>query len=217
MSQRTDNPRTIDLLRRWHSGDRDALAQLVRYNLPWLTEHVRAHLGNRLRAHEESQDHVQEAVLDVLTYGPRFEIANNAHFRALLARIVENNLRDRGRWLGRERRDVRRNQPIPSDTVLQLDPPVRCVTRPSEAGARAEREEEKEWIRLAVDLLEPRDRDAVWLRVFEGLSFEAIGQRLGTSANAARLRHRRALPRLAKKIRELTQRRIRAALAPSPA
>jgi len=210
-----DEHLTIELLRRWHDGDRAALEDLVHRNLPWLQGHVRARIGDRLRAHEESQDHVQEAVIDVLTYGPRFEVTSNEHFRALLARIVENNLRDRGRWLGRERRDVRRNQPIPSDTVLQLDPPVRCVTRPSEAGTRVEREEQKEWIRLAIDLLDPVDRDVLWLRAFEVLSFEEIGGRLGLSANAARLRHRRALPRLARKISELTQGRIAAALANS--
>jgi len=205
------SPRTIDLLHRWHDGDRAAFEDLVRRNLPWLLEHVRARIGNRLRAHEESHDHVQEAVIDVLTYGPRFEIANNAHFRALLARIVEHNLRDHGRWFARERRDVQRNRPIPSDTVMQLDPPVRCVTRPSEAGSLAEREEQKEWIRLAVELLDPMDRDVLQLRVFDGMSFEEIGERIGVSANAARLRHRRALPRLARKVRELARGRIGAA------
>ncbi|MCA8981484.1 MAG: hypothetical protein KDC14_15750, partial [Planctomycetes bacterium] len=144
---------TVELLRRWHAGDREALEALVRANLDWLRQRVRARLGPRLRAYEETHDQVQEAIVDVLTFGPRFSITDNEQFRAVLARIVENNLRDRNRWIGRERRAVDRNRPLPSDTVLDLDPPIRSVTRPSEAGRHTEREQQEAWVRLAIELL----------------------------------------------------------------
>lgn len=199
---------TSDLLHRWHNGEREALDELVRRNLGWLRNHVRARLGPRLRAHGESHDFVQEAVVDVLTYGPRFAIADNGQFRALLSRIVENNLRDRHRWLARERRDLARNRPLPTDTVLYLDPPVRSVTRPNQTAARTEQEQHQAWVRLAIELLEPQDRDILWMRTWDALSFEEIGEHLNVSANAARMRHRKALPRLARKVSDLMQGRI---------
>ena len=204
----SENDQTVDLLRRWHAGDREALETLVRANLDWLRRWVRTRLGPKLRAYEETHDQVQEAIIDVLTFGPRFSITDNEQFRAVLARIVENNLRDRNRWIGRQRRAVDRNRPLPSDTVLDLDPPVRSVTRPSEAGQRAERQQQEAWVRLAIELLDPRDRDVLWMRDFDELSFEAIGEHLGVTPNAARMRHRKALPKLARKVKELMSGRL---------
>lgn len=191
------NIETIVLLRSWHNGDRDALEQLVQRHLPWIAEFVRERLGDGLRQQDETMDLVQEAMIDVMTYGPRFELADEQHFRRLLARIVENNIRDRNRFMRRERRDVGRRCPVPSDSVLQLDPAVRPVTRPPEA---AERNERREWIRLAIELLDPLDRAVIRLREFERLSFEEIAERLDAKPNTVRMRFERALPKLVGKL-----------------
>ncbi len=174
---------------------------------------TRARLGPKLRAYDETHDQVQEAVIDVLTSGPRFEVAHQDRFRALLGRIVENNLHDRNRWLQRERRDIARNRPLASDTVLHLDPPAWSVTRPSQLAERQERQQAEAWGRLAIELLEPRDRDVLWMRDFDEMTFEEIGSHFGVSANAARMRHRKALPRLAYKVRDLMRSRFE---LPSP-
>jgi RNA polymerase sigma factor (sigma-70 family) len=172
---------------------------------------VRARAVARLLAHDETQGFVQEAVVDVLTYGPRFEIEDEAHFRAVLGRIVENNLRDKARWLGRERRDGKRVKPLPTDSVLRFDPPARSVTRPSEATVRHGRQE---WVRLAIELLDLPDRDVIWMHDRDGLTFDQIGEQLDTTANAARMRYRHALPGLARKVRDLRQGRLSDALPP---
>jgi RNA polymerase sigma factor (sigma-70 family) len=157
-------------------------------------------LGDKLRGDFETQDFVQDAVIDVLTYGPRFTVSGEMQFRMLLGKIVENNLRDRARWQGRECRDPERVRPLPTDTVLRLDPPVRSVTRPSEV---VEREERRAWVRLAIDLLEAKDRDVIWMRDWERMSFSVIGEQLGIGTNAAHLRYRHALPRLMQKVKYL--------------
>lgn len=60
----------------------------------------------------------------------------------------------------------------------------------------------EEWPRLrpvldeALDQLKEADRVAIVLRYFEGLSFAAVGARLGLSENAARMRAERALGKL---------------------
>jgi RNA polymerase sigma factor (sigma-70 family) len=65
--------------------------------------------------------------------------------------------------------------------------------------AAALREERRQFIHEAIAQLGEKDRLVVTLRHFEGLSFHEVGEALGTTANAATVRHNRALT----KIREL--------------
>ena len=58
-----------------------------------------------MRREGDTQDFVQEALIEVLRDGPRFAVDNVDAFRALLARIVENTLIDRQRYMHRARRD----------------------------------------------------------------------------------------------------------------
>jgi len=189
---------TVELLRRWHEGDREALAAIVERELPWLRAHVHRRLGPQLRRRGETEDYVQEALIDALRYGPRFVVADEARLRALLGRIVENTLRDQVERHEAQKRDVGREEPLPSGSVLDLD--TGRVTRPSEAAAAREAEA---WVRLALELLDPEDRRAILMREWEGRSFPEIGAALGVGENAARMRFQRALPRLAGKVREL--------------
>jgi RNA polymerase sigma factor (sigma-70 family) len=68
---------------------------------------------------------------------------------------------------------------------------------------QAERNEQQAWLALAVELLDPDDRETIRLRDWEGLSFPALGAELGISEEAARKRYQRALPRLAAKLEQL--------------
>ena len=197
----TSSPdQTMELLRRWHAGDHQALDDLVARELPWIRDYVQGRLGPLLRARGEVDDYVQEAMLDVLRYGPRFVTDHPAAFRRLLSRIVENTLRDMADWHGAERRALHRERQLPSDSVLHLDRPFETVTRPSEA---AERNEQTAWVALAMELLDPDDRRVILLRQWEGLEFADVGQRLGLTEDAARMRFQRALPRLARRLDEL--------------
>lgn len=183
-----------------HRGDEQALHALVAAHLPWIEAHVRRRLSPVARRDGDTQDFVQQALLDVLRDGPRFAVEDVGAFRALLARIVENTLVDRVRWLHRERRDVRRERVLPTDSVLLLDAPRRAVTEPPVHAAAGE---QREWLRLALELLEPDDRQAIRGRDWDGLSFAELGERLGLGEEAARKRYQRALPKLAKKLDQL--------------
>lgn len=195
-----DPSATADLLLRWYEGDRAALDELLSRNLGWIQERVRARLGPALRAKGETQDYVQDAVIEVLRYGPRFVTANREQFRSLLARIVENVLRDRHGHFAAGRRAAYKEQPMPSDSVVRFDLRQRSTTRPSEHAMRTERQA---LVRLAIELLDPDDRNVILLRQHEGLPFEQIGEALGLPGNTARMRFQRALPRLAAKVEEL--------------
>ena len=75
-------------------------------------------------------------------------------------------------------------------------------------GAAAERNETRDWVRLALELLDPGDREVIVLRDYEGLSFVAIAERLGEAEDTVRMRHRRAMPKLARTLSGLRQGRL---------
>lgn len=188
------------LLQRWHAGERAAIDVLIARDLPWIRDHVHARLGPMLRARGETVDYVQEAVLSVIEYTPRFVTDDRRQFRALVARIVENHLRDAHDHHAAARRTPAKERPMPNDSVLDLDRPRRSITRPDEAAERNEREA---WVRLALELLDPPDRQVLLLRQWHGLDFQGVGERLGIGEDTARMRFQRALPKLARQLERL--------------
>jgi RNA polymerase sigma factor (sigma-70 family) len=204
---------TADLLFRWHAGERSALETILERDLPWLREYVRRRLGPILRRGGETQDYVQDAVISVLQYGPRFVVSDHDQFRALLGRIVTNMLRDEHDWLTAARRDLRREQAIPTASSVDLDCVGKTVERPSEAAAVAE---ERAWLRIAIELLQPEDRRAILLRDFQEKTFKEMADELGIQEDTARMRYTRALPRLAAVVRRLREGRLHALLGNEP-
>lgn len=200
-----DPDQTADLVHRWHRGDGQALHELVRRDLPWIRERVRQRLGAELRQHGDTEDFLQEAILDILAYTPRFVPVDGDSWRGIVTQIVENQLRGKHEFYGRLRRDRARQQPLPDDSVLLLDPRRRTATTPS---ARAQRNEEEAWLRLALDLVDPDDRDVIVMREWAGRSFADIGSELGIGENTARMRFQRALGRLADQVEALRRGQI---------
>lgn len=201
---------TMQLLDRWHRGEQAALAELVEQHLPWLREHVQRRLGPFLRQQGEPDDYLQDAMIDFLRYAPRFQVRDAAQFRALLGRVVENTLRDRNDWFRSKRRDLGRATPMPTDSVLALDPALQRSTTPSKDAMRAE---VRDWVRLGLELLDADDRKLILLREYENRSFPDIGAEFGLDANAVRMRWVRAVARLAEVMRDLRGGR----LPPEPA
>lgn len=197
-------PETFDLLERWRAGDQDALDRLLARDLDWLRSVVHRRLGTELRRLGDTDDFVQEAALRVLRSGPRFVLADRDQFRALLATIVINVLRNGQRDLHALKRTPQREQPLASDTVLYLDPPARAVARPDQAAAH---EEQREWLRLGLLLLAPADQEVLDLH-WQGLGDREIGEALGIAENTARMRRARATTRLGEVVLALKAGRI---------
>jgi RNA polymerase sigma factor (sigma-70 family) len=196
-----------ELLQRWHGGDARALHDLVAAHRGWLVTRIKRRLGPALQRREDVSDLVQEAALEALAKSPRFVPADLEQLRALLARLVENLLRDRLKLHHAHKRDLRKERPIPSDSVLLLDPTRRTVTRASEAASANEMQA---WIQLALELLRPADRQIVLWRQWEERSFREIGAELGVPENTARMRFDAALQRLGARLRELMRGNVRA-------
>lgn len=191
---------TLTLLDQWDAGDEQALEELLQRHLPWIRNHVHHRLGPFLRGKAETCDYVQDAMVEFLRYGPRIRISDEKHFRALIVRIVENTLRGKKDWFTAQRRKAARQRPLPSDTILSLDPPKEDVERPSQAAVQHEREA---WIRLGLELIDPDDAELIVLHQWEGRPFDEIAAHLEITADAARMRHVRAVNRLANKVSSL--------------
>jgi RNA polymerase sigma-70 factor, ECF subfamily len=201
---------TFSLLRSWHDGDREALDHLLERELPFVRQFVANRMGPLLQAREEVDDLVQDAMAVALRYTPRFLVSDREQFRALLCRITENVLRDTVEKHQAKKRDASRERELPRDTLLHLDPSLSAPTRPSQAATR---NEDRLWVRLAIDLLPPGDRDLVLWHEYDGMSFDEIAERLDTTKAAARMRFTRCLPRLAEKVQMLRRGDLGDALA----
>ena len=191
---RDENLSTAYLLREWQEGDDESLVTLLERHLPWLRRYVRRQMKAPLRVHAETTDLVQDAVLELLRYGPRFRVSEEVHFRALMARIVVNTLRGKHDWFTALRRNIARERPLSVGSILDLDAGADLSPTPSQVLGRQERQA---WIRMGLELLEPEVREVIVFREWEGLSFVEIGRRLEISEGTARKRYQRAVPRLA--------------------
>jgi RNA polymerase sigma factor (sigma-70 family) len=185
---------TLQFLSRWHAGDQESLEGLLERHLPWIRSQVRHRLTYLLKSKGETCDFVQDAVLQFLRFAPRFTLANEAHFRAILMRVIENKLLDEYDRFTAKRRDIAREQPLPSDTILCLDPPENPGRTPSKSAEAHERES---WIRLGMEFVDVDDREVLVLRQWDRMTFTEIGEQLNISSEAARKRHDRAVGRLA--------------------
>lgn len=177
-------------------GDEEIEAIVTRH-LPWVTSYVHKKLGQFPRQKSDTGDIIQEAMVQFLKYGPRIHLKNDVQFRALLCRIVENVICNQFDWFTARRRDMAREQPLPGDTVLNLDPTLNRQETPSQIVGK---QQEEAWLRLGVELLDAGDQEVIVLRNWDDQSFPEIGKRLGISKDAARLRYYHAINHLIKNV-----------------
>ncbi len=194
----TSHPETIDaLLLRARSGDHSAVHALIERNLEWLQARVRRRLNATLRREMDSGDLLHDVVASLLTGSAGQAVQDEEHFRALLVRVIDADVRDRLRWQRRDCRDRRREQVLPGDGSSTTGTPVDSVTRPSE---HIDRNERTAWIRAAMLRLAPDEQSLLQQRVWGQRSFVAIAAELGIAEDAVRMRVNRALAKLARAV-----------------
>lgn len=199
-----DDARTMTLLDRWTAGDPDALLELVQLHASWLRRHVSRKMSAKMRKFDTSEDVVQSVMLNLLRGGPAFRPANAAQFRGLVARAVFNRLCELHDYCGRQARDPGREQALPSQ------PSQFSVSIPSSAdpGRQVSAREERDFVALALDQIDPEFRRLIVWRDFDGLSFAEIGERLSLSEEGVRSRYRRALGKLKLMTQQLREGRL---------
>lgn len=194
---------TLDLLQRWHGGDREALAALVERDRDWVENRVRRRRGAALQQFNETNDDVQDLMLRALQYAPRFLCRDRRQFRALLARMIENLLADRARSLAARARELHFESI--ADSRLGLEPELLQSGGALQAAAQ---NEELAWMRLGLEFLDPDERDVIWRRQFREESFADIAAADGHQPDAVRMRFNRAVLRLAGIVQRLQAGRV---------
>jgi RNA polymerase sigma-70 factor (ECF subfamily) len=186
----------IELMAKARAGETDALGELCALYRNYLRMIVRTGLGPRLRERVELSDVVQEALVEVVRQFPQFTGQNEAALVGWLRRLVGQKLADLGRYHSRAKRSAG-GPAVPLDAPWEpgavadsnagggrlLDVLALSQTSPSEAASR------RELIVLLADALADLaggEAEVLWLYHADGLSFEAIGERMGLSRKSIR-------------------------------
>jgi RNA polymerase sigma-70 factor, ECF subfamily len=118
-----------------------------------------------------------------------------------LYRLAMDSLIEVSRRQNCDRRDPRREIPWPdrssAQQVLEL---IDSATTPSEALAR---EELRQRVQQVLSTLKPIDREVLWMRHYDQLSFAELAMLLKISENTAMKRYVRALGRLKERLPDL--------------
>jgi RNA polymerase sigma-70 factor (ECF subfamily) len=151
-----------ELMVRAAEGDMDAFEQLVQRHQQAALNIAHRFLGRSASA----EDVVQEAFLKILAGSSRYR--PTARFRTYLYNVIWHLCVD----------SYRRKRPLALDALPPLE---QSAEGPAEAVLRSERSEA---LHRAVDQLPPRQRMALVLKHFEGLSYEDIAEVMDCSPSA---------------------------------
>jgi RNA polymerase sigma-70 factor (ECF subfamily) len=179
---------TYSLLERAKGGDREALEILFARHIPTLRRWASGRLPRWARDVADTQDLVQDSVLQVFkrveAFNPRGEGALQAYLRQAVMNRIRNEFRSKGRRPSSEDLDEQKS----ADR-----------TSPLEAAIRQEQLDRYD---NALSRLSDQERDLIVARVEMGLTYEEIAEVLGKpSWNAARMATARALLRLADELK----------------
>ncbi len=178
---------TFHLLDRFKAGDREALERLYARYLPRLRRWASGRLPRWARDIADTQDLVQETLLQTFNKVEAFEPQHEGAFQAYLRQAVMNRIRDEIRRVGRKPGQVEL-----ADQHEDRNPSPLEQAIGSEAIERYEK---------ALARLKPEEREAIIARVEMGCSYEELAAALGKpTADAARKAAQRALVRLAEEM-----------------
>jgi RNA polymerase sigma-70 factor (ECF subfamily) len=147
---------------------------------------VRRFVQTRLRASDHADDIIQQTLLHAFAH--RHQLRTSSKFKSWLCSIAMNEVR----------MFFRTDRP-----TLSLDEFPHIDSRDSGLSplARVEQLERLEWLEAGMDKLSDRDRAAIRLRDFEGLSLTETAEAFESSESAAKSSHFRARKRLACAVR----------------
>lgn len=172
--------RVMDLVERARAGKAWAMNELIRRYYPCVHRFVQARLGRWMRAYADSDDVVQDTFYHAVRIFGRFEMRDSGSLERWLTTIAKHVAGDlRRRLLAQKRRR-----------------PRDCPVRFSECSALARliRQMDVERVRTAVRRLQPRYRQLIRLRHYEGLEWKEVAERTGKpSAGAARMAYQAAI------------------------
>lgn len=187
-----DEPSIEDLLQSARGGSAEAVRTLVARSVPRLRPRIRLMMGPAAAQCADSEDFVQQVVVDALRGLRKFDFADERAFLAWLSQVARNNIRD----------EVRRKREaafaaFSGSFALHLR--SSASTTPQRA---AERNERADRVADAIESLDPDHALVIELRHFDQLSFRQIAAQLDRTETAVERLHARALVALGRALRE---------------
>jgi RNA polymerase sigma factor (sigma-70 family) len=180
---------TADLLRRARQGDDEALNELFRRHAAPLRRWARGRLPRWTRDLRDTDDIVQETLVQTLRRIDAFEPRHEGALQAYLRQALTNRVRD----------EVRRVNRYP--TVEGLDDADHHPDAAASPLEEAIGHEAMERYETALQELRPEERDIIIARVEMQQTYQQIAQMHGKSSpDAARMAVSRALVRLAEEM-----------------
>jgi RNA polymerase sigma factor (sigma-70 family) len=174
---------TFELLALVREGDRSALERLFTRCLPPLRRWARGRLPSAARGALDTQDLVQDTILNSLRQLDHFESRHEGALQAYLRQAVLNRIRDEARRFSRRPAAAELTESQPAESASPLD-----IAIGRQGVARYE---------AALQRLRPADREAIIGRLELQYDYRELATILGKpNANAARVAVTRALARL---------------------
>jgi len=188
------------MLSRLKSGDDEALAELFSQHRERLWRMVHFRLNRRLQGRVDTEDILQEAYLAAAKRVPHFAEESSTSFFIWLRMIVMQTLIDvHRRHLGAQMRDAGREIAIrgcrysQTTSISMVARLVGHLTSPTQAALR---EEVSTQLEMALETMDPIDREVLALRHFEELTNSEVAEALDIQQKAASIRYVRAIKRL---------------------
>jgi RNA polymerase sigma-70 factor (ECF subfamily) len=179
---------SLELLARIRAGDRNALDELIARYLPRLRRWATGRLPGWARERDDTDDLVQDTVIRSLEKLEGFEPQHEAALQAYLRQAVLNRIRDLVRRAQRRPALVPMDEDMTAEGESPLDQAIGA-----EARARYD---------AGLSALSAEDQEAIIGRIELGYDYDELAAALGKpSRDAARMAVRRALLRLAEKMR----------------
>src|SRR5262245_7867750 len=160
---------TRDLVKRAHRGDHTAFEELVARSRPWLTRVVGLRLNHQLARRLDVSDVVQEVYLEAAARLGDFLGQTDLSFTLWLRWIARDKLLTVYRQhVDAKMRAVAHEVPLlPADTAADVVGTLISNSTPSKASSRAEL---AETLRMALERMDPEDRELIVWRHFEELT-----------------------------------------------
>jgi RNA polymerase sigma-70 factor, ECF subfamily len=163
-------------------GDRDAVERVLRWIRPLVVRYCRARVGGQEKTFASADDVAQEVCLAVLTALPGYRDQGRP-FLAFVYGIASHKVADAHRAAARNR----------AEPVGEITDDVALTDGPE---AQLMQSESAELMSKLLDMLPPKQRKILIMRVVTGLSAEKTAEAVGSTPGAVRVAQHRALNRL---------------------
>lgn len=194
----TPLPPAEALLAEARAGDAAALGRLLERYRAYLTLLARLQIGRRLQGKADPADVVQEVFLEGARSFRQFRGQTEAELLGWLRQVLASKLGELfRRYLGAQRRDVRREQDVTAELDQSSQSLAGLVAAPgSSPSQQAARREQAALLAEVLERLPEHYREVIVLHHMEGLSLPEVARRMGRTADGVEKLWARALVRL---------------------